>query len=99
LTRSIDRIVHALFALNRRYRVNDKTALDELVECPRLPPRFASRVRSVFSRLGESQEELLGAVERIRALARETAALEPELLAIGKHSPAWLRLQEQAGMV
>jgi predicted nucleotidyltransferase len=97
LTRSLDRIVHALFALNRRYRVNDKTALEELADCPRLPRQLAVRVRSVLSRLGESREELLGSVERIRALARETEALEPALLAIGEHSPAWLRLQEQAG--
>lgn len=98
LARSLDRIVHALFALNRRYRVSDKTALDELADCSRLPAQFGVRVRSVFSRLGESREELLGAVERIRALARETEALEPELLALGVHSPAWLRLQTQAGL-
>jgi predicted nucleotidyltransferase len=99
LTRSLDRIVHALFALNRRYRVNDKTALDELAEFPRLPAQFAVRVRSALSRLGESREELLAAVERIRALSRETEALEPELLAIGEDSPAWLRVQKQAGTV
>jgi predicted nucleotidyltransferase len=97
LIRSLDRIVHALFALNRRYRVNDKTAVAELSDCALVPRNFGARVRGVLARLGDTREELLTAVAGVRALALETEALEPELLALDEHSPAWLRLQRQAG--
>lgn len=96
LTRGLDRIVRALFALNRRYRVNDKIAFAELADCPLLPRNFAARVRALLGRLGESRAELLEAVEQVRALASETETLDPELLRLDEHSPAWLRLQRQA---
>jgi hypothetical protein len=97
LIRGLDRIVRALFALNRRYRINDKSAFAELAECPLLPRDFGARARAVLGRLGESREELLEAVDRVRALALEAEALGPELLRLDEHSPAWLRLQRQAG--
>jgi predicted nucleotidyltransferase len=98
LIRALTRIVHALFALNRRYRVNDKTAFAELADAPLLPRDFAARVQALCSQLGTQREELQAAVERARALLDEATALEPALLEPDESSPEWLKMQKRAGM-
>jgi hypothetical protein len=75
LTRAVNELVLALFALNRKYPINDKTALAEVAEFGRAPHAFGPRVQSTLERLGTSPTELGAAVERVAQLARETAAL------------------------
>ena len=98
ITRAINRLVQALFALNRRYRVNDKTALAELAGAALLPRDFAPRVQGILSKLGSQREELLDAVARARGLLHEIANLEPALLALGEDSPEWLKMLKRAGI-
>jgi predicted nucleotidyltransferase len=75
LARAVNEVVMALFALNRRYPVNDKTALAEVAEFERAPREFGPRVRKTLGRLGDSPPELVAAVESIVQLLRETVDL------------------------
>jgi predicted nucleotidyltransferase len=96
LIRIINRVVHALFALNGRYRSNDKTAFVELSECPLLPDELCARVQFVASQVGATREALLSAVEWVRAIVAETATLSAQVLVIDANSPAWLRHAKKA---
>jgi predicted nucleotidyltransferase len=93
LIRVINRVVHGLFAINRRYRSNDKTAFAELSDCPLLPREFSARVQAVVGHLGSTREALLSRVESVRAIVDETATLGAEALVVDDNSPAWLRHQ------
>lgn len=75
LTRAVNHLVLALFALNRKYPLNDKTALAELAEFERAPPEFGPRAQKALKRLGATPGELFTAVEGIAGLARESVAL------------------------
>jgi len=75
LTRATNHVVLALFALNRTYPINDKTALEEIAEFERAPRDFGPRLDDLFARLGASVVELGGAVERVGQLLRETIEL------------------------
>jgi predicted nucleotidyltransferase len=75
LTSAVNQLVLALFALNRAYPLNDKTALAEVAEFARAPRDFAPRVQKVLAYLGSTAGELLSAVESVVQLAREAAAL------------------------
>ena len=75
LTRATNHLVLALFALNRTYPLNDKTALAEIAEFERTPREFGSRLNELFACLGASVAELDAAVERVRQLLRETIEL------------------------
>jgi predicted nucleotidyltransferase len=75
LTRGINELVMALFALNRRYLINDKTALAEVAEFERAPREFAERARETLAGLGKSPAELATAVETIAQLLREAIDL------------------------
>ena len=75
LTRAVNELVLALFALNRRYPINDKTALAEVAEFGRAPREFGPRVQKTLARLGGSAAELLAAVEAGAQLLRETVEL------------------------
>ena len=68
-------VVLALFALNRTYPINDKTALEEIAEFERAPRGFGPRLDDLFARLGASVVELGSAVERVGQLLRETIEL------------------------
>jgi hypothetical protein len=94
--RVVNRIVHALFAINRRYRSNDKTAFVELSECPLLPQEFCARVQAVASQVGATREALLGTVKRVQGIVDETAKLGAEALVVDENSPAWLRHSSKA---
>ena len=65
----------ALFALNRRYLLDDKTALAEVAGFERAPREFGPRVQQALAHLGDSPAELLAAVESVAQLFRETVAL------------------------
>ena len=79
LTRVVNQLVLALFALNRGYFINDKTALEEITEFECLPPEFGMRVHRAFARLGDSKEELAASVVSVELLLRESIALAGEL--------------------
>jgi hypothetical protein len=75
LTCAVNQLVLALFALNRKYPLNDKTALAEVAEFERAPREFAARVQETLAHTGDSSAELAAAVENVAQLHRETAAL------------------------
>ena len=75
LTRSVNELVMVLFALNRKYPINDKTALIEVTEFDCAPRDFASRVQNTLAHLGSSARELGAAVEGIAQLFRECIPL------------------------
>jgi predicted nucleotidyltransferase len=79
LSRAVNQLVLVLFVLNRRYLINDKTALAEVEEFEQAPREFAQRVQQAFSALGSSSSELKIATERVMQLHRETAILAEEL--------------------
>jgi hypothetical protein len=75
LTRAVNELVLALFALNRKYLINDKTTLAEVVEFERAPREFAGRVQKTITSVGGSDSELGGAVDAVEQLLRETISL------------------------
>jgi predicted nucleotidyltransferase len=79
LARFANRLVLALFALNRVYFVNDKTAIAEIGEFKDAPSFFGDRLQSILSRPGSSPAELSSAVESMSRLTREVVALSDGL--------------------
>jgi hypothetical protein len=75
LARAVNELVLTLFALNREYPMNDKTALAEIAEFERAPREFGPRVQKTLTHLGASPAELVAAVESIAQLVRETIEL------------------------
>lgn len=75
LARAVNQLLLVLFALNRKYLMDDKTALAEVAEFERAPREFGPRVQQTLAHLGDSPAELLAAVGRIAQLFRETVAL------------------------
>jgi Nucleotidyltransferase domain. len=79
LTRAVNQIVLALFALNRKHLLNDKTALSEIAEFELVPQEFGSRVQKTLASLGESEASLEVAVKSIQGIFIESVALAQEL--------------------
>jgi predicted nucleotidyltransferase len=79
LARTVNQLVLALFALNQKYPVNDKTVLAEIAEFSKAPQEFGPRVQLTLAQVGSSPAELGAAVERISELLRETVQLAGEL--------------------
>ncbi len=75
LTRAVHQLLLALFALNRRYLMDDKTALAEAAEFGRAPHDFRPRVQATLAHLGDSPAELGAAVASVTQLFRETVEL------------------------
>jgi len=75
LTRVVNQLVLVLFALNRKYLVNDKTALAEIAELERTPRGFRDRAQKTFAHLGTSASDLMAAVESVSQLLQETIPL------------------------
>jgi predicted nucleotidyltransferase len=75
LTRIVNQLLLVLFALNRRYLVDDKTALAEVAEFERAPHEFGPRVQKTLAQLGTSPADLGAAIERVTQLFRETVEL------------------------
>jgi predicted nucleotidyltransferase len=73
LTRAVNELVLVLFALNRKYLLNDKTALAEIAEFECAPDQFHSQVQKTLANLGTTSAELAAAVDEISELARATA--------------------------
>jgi predicted nucleotidyltransferase len=75
LTRATNHLILVLFALNRTYPVNDKTALAEIAEFDRAPRAFADRVNAIFARVGTSRDDLRSAAVNVGELVRQTIEL------------------------
>ena len=75
LTRVVNQLMLVLFALNRQYPLNDKTALAEITEFAAAPRQFTARVQQTLARVGDVAAELNTAVESFAQLFRETVAL------------------------
>jgi predicted nucleotidyltransferase len=75
LTRAVNQLLLVLFALNRQYPLNDKTALAEVAEFERAPRDFSQRVQRAMAHVGASSAELSAAVESVAQLFRETVEL------------------------
>ena len=75
LTTAVNQLVMVLFTLNRKYLINDKTALVEVAEFECAPKDFGPRVQKTVARLGASAAELAAAVESVEGLFRETVEL------------------------
>jgi hypothetical protein len=84
LTRAVNQLVLVLFALNRKYLLNDKTALSEVAQFQRCPAGFVPRVQQTLAHPGSSVAELANAVATIGQLLRETCAL-----ALGLYQPRY----------
>jgi predicted nucleotidyltransferase len=75
LARAVHELLLVLFALNRKYLMDDKTALAEVAELERAPREFGPRVQKTLAHLGDSPAELRAAVESVAQLFQETVAL------------------------
>jgi hypothetical protein len=75
LARFIHDLVLVLFALNRTYLLNDKTALVEADGFRIAPQSFRHRVRAVLSHPGDTVESLEAAVDGVSGLFAETVEL------------------------
>ena len=75
LARAVNELVLALFALNRKYPINDKTALAEIADFDSAPRDFMSRVQTILEHLGASAAELTAAVDSVVQLLHETFGL------------------------
>ena len=71
----MNQLVLVLFALNRQYPLNDKTALMEVAEFARAPREFGPRVQQALAHVGGSAAELAATVESVAQLFRETVEL------------------------
>lgn len=79
LVRFIHDLVLVLFALNRTYLVNDKTALVETDEFRIAPDGFRRRVAALLSHPGDSVGSLEDSVEGMSRLFLETVELAGDL--------------------
>lgn len=75
LSRAVNELVLALFALNRTYPINDKTVLAEIGEFARAPRELGPRAQKILAHLGASPKELVAAVENVTQLLRESIEL------------------------
>jgi hypothetical protein len=74
-TRAAYHLVLALFALNRTYLLNDKTALAEAATFASAPHNFASRIEQALARPGSTSSELSETCRALQQIFSETAAL------------------------
>ncbi len=75
LTPAVNQMVLVLFALNRQYLINDKTALAEVEGFQCAPSQFGARVQRTLSHVGTSSGELLATVETIAQLHGEIVGM------------------------
>lgn len=79
LARLCHRLVLALFALERVYPLNDKTALAEIDGFDQAPPDFGRRVRGLLAEPGADRAALEHSVDSLATLFREVAGIAGSL--------------------
>lgn len=79
LSRFIHQLVLVLFALNRVYLLNDKTALAETDDFRDVPDQFRRRVVALLAHPGDSVQSLEAAVNGVSELFGETVELAGRL--------------------
>jgi hypothetical protein len=75
LARVSHQLALALFALNERWWLSDKTALDEIGELPSAPTDFRTRVEAALAHPGASASELGTRVSALGDVVAETVRL------------------------
>ncbi|MFI5317763.1 MAG: hypothetical protein ACHQ6T_18825, partial [Myxococcota bacterium] len=88
LARAAHQLVLALFALNRRHLLSDKTALAEVAQFPLAPRDFAERVSAALAQIGATPTAQLASVGAVAALVAETVRLAGPLYARPYPRPA-----------
>jgi len=78
-TRAAYHLVLALFALNRTYLLNDKTALAESTAFASAPHDFAARIERTLARPGSTSADLTETCNDLIEILRETAALSEQM--------------------
>jgi hypothetical protein len=81
LTRVAAALTQALFALNERYFLTDKRALETLAALPLVPDRYVERLSGLLAAPGASPAALLRSVEALAALWHDVVALAGPLYA------------------
>jgi len=79
LTRVAMCLTQALFALNERYFITDKTALAEVAAFPLAPPGYSEELARILSHPGATTGELCASVEALTALWKSVVALAGSL--------------------
>jgi hypothetical protein len=75
MTRAAQYLVHAIFALNEEYFLNDKYVNGILAQLPKSPHDCAARLADVLSRAGRDAAELRNSLEALRQLWADTVKL------------------------
>jgi hypothetical protein len=75
MTRIFHYLVHALFALNETYFMNDKRSLAEIEKFLQKPENFGARVSAILASPGDNAEKLGASLKQLKALHAETTAL------------------------
>lgn len=75
MTRAAQYLVHAIFALNEEYFLNDKHVNGILAQLPKIPHDFARRLADVLSRVGRDAAELCSSLESLRQLWADAVKL------------------------
>jgi len=75
LFRAVGCIVQVLFALNRRYFVNEKGSIRAVQSFELKPPDFATQVASIHAATGAGPGEMAASVERCRQLVEAVGGL------------------------
>jgi len=78
LTRFAYFLVLSMFALNRQYLVNDKTALAEIAGFEQVPDDFVGRVSRLLANAGSTTPELQASLEQMRLLHQDVVQLAGE---------------------
>ncbi|MBB6674862.1 nucleotidyltransferase domain-containing protein [Cohnella nanjingensis] len=76
--RAVACLNQTLFALNGRYLMNEKGAVDEAQSFPLALPRYRASVNGIFASLSPDAERLADTVEALDRLIREAEALIEE---------------------
>jgi predicted nucleotidyltransferase len=84
LTRFANELVLVMFALNRVYLVNDKTALAEIAEFPIGVSDFGSRISVILGAAGQDEAALARSMRLMMTFFEETVQLAGDL-----YQPAW----------
>jgi predicted nucleotidyltransferase len=74
LTRVASNLTQVLFALNERYFISDKKAVEELSGFPLLPPGYVVKLCGILAHPGETPQELGQAVADLQAVWQSVVA-------------------------